>query len=406
MLEPQSTVLFVLLLVAFGGLLWWLAVSRRVTTKILAGSLSFLAAMLFGVLAVNRYFAYYQTWGAAIADLSNSSPTTTGPQLAAGSLLGGHGGTAVSSHTVFLKLARQQGYTLHVDLAGKLSHITRQGYVYLPPEYFQPQYRKYRFPVIELIHGQPGAPLDWINVVGVQVTLEDLVRRGLAKPVVLVMPDANGGTDISLQCLNQYHGPQDMTYLGTDVPHDIARLLRVQRPGKAWGIAGYSEGGFCAANLALHYRTTYGYAASLSGYFTPADNKLANPARLVNPFGPNRALRRANTPLDEVRALPAGTQLPQFWLGAGQADRQDVSNAEYFWQALQLHQVNVPLVLTPGGGHTMYTWHAEVPPMLSWMTVRLADQVTTPRTAIARATTSPSTAHTRSRTGHHRPSRT
>ena len=38
-------------------------------------------------------------------------------------------------------------------------------YVYLPPQYFQRSFRAYRFPVIELIHGQPGVPplLAWMT---------------------------------------------------------------------------------------------------------------------------------------------------------------------------------------------------------------------------------------------------
>jgi hypothetical protein len=63
--------------------------------------------------------------------------------------------------------------------------------------------------VIELIHGFPGVPGDWITVVGVDVTLKNLIGAGLAKPVVLLMPDASGGRDNSLQCLNQVGGPQD-----------------------------------------------------------------------------------------------------------------------------------------------------------------------------------------------------
>ncbi|HEY2314736.1 MAG TPA: hypothetical protein VGH96_14055, partial [Streptosporangiaceae bacterium] len=86
-------------------------------------------------------------------------------------------------------------------------------------------------------------------------------------------------------------------------------------------------------------------------------------------------LRIQNTPTDEVRALAPGAQLPQFWLGAGQGDTADVSNAEYFAQELQLHLANVPLDVTPGGGHTMGTWHALVPPMLAWMTKGLAHAV-------------------------------
>ena len=374
MLEPQSTLLFVLLILIFGGLVWWLVIARRVGFRIVAACLAFVVAAQFGILLVNKYFSYYSTWGAAVADLSNPSPNS-GPRVSVGSLLVGNHTPAFDQNSVYLKLALQQGYTVHIEVAGKLSHITRSAYIYLPPQYFELQYKHYKFPVVELIHGQPGEPQDWINVVGVQVTLNNLVSSGRAKPVVLVMPDANGGNTISLQCLNQVGCPQDLTYLARDVPVAVSHLLRVEPPGVGWGVAGYSEGGFCAANMALRYRYRYGASASLSGYFTPYKNKLANPAREVSPFGNDAKLQQENTPTDEVRALAPGAVLPQFWLGAGRGNNLDVANAEYFWQELQLHQANVPLVLSSASGHTMATWHAEVPPMLTWMTNTLVNAV-------------------------------
>jgi len=373
-LEPQSTLLFVLLVLIFAGLMWWLIITRQLALRIFACCMSFLVAMFFGVLAVNKYFSYYPTWGAAIADLTNQGPNA-GPEIQSGSLLVGLKRDTFDEHEVILRLAVVEGYTLRIDVTGPLSHITRAVYIYLPPQYFWPQYKNYRFPVIELIHGQPGEPQDWINVVGIQVTLDHLVNTGAAKPVVLVMPDANGGNAISLQCLNQVGGPQDLTYLAVDVPTVISRMLRVQAPGPAWGVAGYSEGGFCAANMALRFRYRYGFAASMSGYFVPFDNKLSPSGKMVSPFGNSASLRRENTPIDEVRDVPGGAILPQFWLGAGKGDKVDVDNAEYFWQELQLHEANVPLILTPGGGHTMGTWHVEVPPMLVWMTDGLANVV-------------------------------
>jgi enterochelin esterase-like enzyme len=387
MLEPESTFLFVLLILIFGGLVWWLVIARRVAFRVIAACLAFVVAAQFGVLVVNRYFSYYQTWGAAIADFSNAGPNS-GPRVPVGHLLVGDHSPAFDAHSVYLKLALQEGYTVHVNVAGKLSHITRSVYIYLPPQYFEPQYKDYRFPVIELIHGQPGDPQDWINVVGIQVILDNLVNQGRAKPAVLVMPDANGGNTISLQCLNQVGGPQDLTYLAEDVPAAVSHMLRVEPQGAGWGVAGYSEGGFCAANMALRFRYRYGAAASLSGYFTPYRNKLANPARAVSPFGNNAKLREENTPIDEVRALLPGARLPQFWLGAGKGSTLDVANANFFWQELQLHQASVPLVLTPGDGHTMATWHAEVPPMLSWMTntlvTAISNQSYARRSALAR----------------------
>jgi enterochelin esterase-like enzyme len=273
---------------------------------------------------------------------------------------------------VHLTLAQQQGYLLRLMVTGQRSRITRAVYVYLPPQYFQPAYQAYRFPVIELIHGQPGRPQDWITVMGMTATFGHLLQENHAQPAVVVMPDANGGARISLQCLNQVGGPQDLTYLAVDLPAQITRILRVQRPGLAWGVAGYSEGGFCAANMALRYPHRYGFAGVLSGYFTPFDNRLAESSRLVSPFGGDRRLQEENTPLNEIHMLPAGLVIPRFWLGAGAGDRQDVANAEAFRQELRLRQADAPLTLTAGGGHTMTTWRAQVPSMLSWMTPGLA----------------------------------
>jgi enterochelin esterase-like enzyme len=371
MLEPQSTALFVLLMVIFGGLMWPTITARHAAFRVLAACLAFVPAMLFGVLAVNKYYGYYQTWGAVMADLSNRGVTAASgvPDVTLAS--GSRSGTLDGSRT-HLRLAQQQGYTLRLMVTGARSGITRVVYVYLPPQYFQPGYQAYRFPVIELIHGQPGKPEDWITVVGVTDTFDHLLEEKLAQPAVVVMPDANGGTSISLQCLNQVGGPQDLTYLAVDLPTQMARMLRVQRPGSAWGVAGYSEGGFCAANMALRYPRRYGFAAVLSGYFKPFDNQLAGPVRLVTPFGGNRRLEEENTPLEEIQRLPAGVVIPRFWLGAGANDGQDVANAEVFWRELQLRQAGVPLTLTAGGGHSMTTWRAQVPSMLTWMTSGLA----------------------------------
>lgn len=367
---PQSTLFFLVLIVAFGALIWWLAVARQVVFRVLAACLAFIPAMLFGVAAVNKYYDYYQSWSAAYSDFfGQNAQTTQVPANAAG---------ASAKFSSFLgsqidkPVAAQDGYTLHLTMRGDLSGITRSVYVYLPPQYFQSAYRNYRFPAIELLHGFPGTPQDWITVVGVTAMLQKLVDNGQAKPVVLVMPDANGGRAISLQCLNQYHGQQDATFLAEDLPIGIARTLRVQPPGPAWGVAGYSEGGFCAVNLGLQYGDVFSYSGVLSGYFAPSKNQLADPPRRVNPFGGNQALQRKNTPDDLITALPAGTRVPEFWIGVGSGNRSDLRSAQIFEQLLQIRQPGVTLKVVPGGGHFMSTWRVLMPPLLEWMTPKLA----------------------------------
>jgi S-formylglutathione hydrolase FrmB len=188
---------------------------------------------------------------------------------------------------------------------------------------------------------------------------------------VLVMPDTEGAPGVSLQCLNQNRGPQDETYLSQDLPEYVSAALRVQPPGRGWGIAGYSEGGFCAANLGLRQGRVFSFAGVLSGYFAPSDNQLADPRRLVSPFA-SAGQRRQNTPIDELRPLPAGQPVAQFWIGAGGSDGGDVHASQVFRQLLQLRQPQVPLRLVPGGGHTMFTWRFLLPQLLTWMTPRLA----------------------------------
>jgi enterochelin esterase-like enzyme len=409
MLEPQSAVFFSLLVVVFGLLLWWMLAASGMVVRVLAGLLAFLPAMVFGVATVNKYYDYYQNWGAAVSDLTNQGAPAVmvpvnagGPATALSDPLGSHFDTAI---------AQQLGLTLRMTVHGQESHITRTVYVFLPPQYFQRGfYQKYRFPVVELIHGFPGEPQDWITLLGVNTMLDSLVSQNGARPAVLVIPDANGGRGISLQCLNQHHGPQDATYLARDLPDYIAGRLRVQPPGAGWGIAGYSEGGFCAANLGLQYGRVYNYAGVLSGYFRPSDNQLMNPPREVSPFG-NPRTARLNTPLSAVRSLPIGQPVPHFWLGVGEGDVTDLRSAQHFGQLLQLRQPAVTLRAVPRDGHTMVTWRRLLPPMLQWMTRGLAQEVqyyNSPAARSRRATAAAAAQRTRQRVRqhdrlHHRP---
>jgi hypothetical protein len=188
--EPQSTDFFLILMAAFGLLAWWLVTARQLVFRILAACLAFIPAVMFGVAAVNKYYDYYQSWGAAVADL-NSQRAPAAPAPDVNDRPGVRFGTFLGQ-TIDTGLAAQQGFTLKLGVTGRLSHLSRTVYVYLPPQYFQPSFRRYRFPVVELLPGYPGSPQDWITVLNVNTTLNSLVSQKLAKPAVLVMPDTEG----------------------------------------------------------------------------------------------------------------------------------------------------------------------------------------------------------------------
>lgn len=379
MFEPQGTGFFLILIVAFAGLLFWVASAKQAVFRVFAACLAFIPAMVFGIAAVNKYYDYYQSWGAMINDVSGQG-TTGFPKYSSGGLdASKHLQQDLNRDTNAAEDA-VVGVQFHTMVTGPQTHITRDVYVYLPPQYFQKAYAHYRFPVIELLHGSPGSPSAWVNVLNVIPTFLGLLAAHQADPAVLVMPDTDGGERYSLQCLNNPGGIQDMTFVAKEVPLEVARLVpRIQPPGRAWGIAGYSEGGYCAANIALNDPGGYGYAGVLSGYFAPVasqvplGNKLGARPVKVYVFKGNAALAVRNSPQDYVTQLPAGVFPPQFWFAAGSSDRGDVAAAQRLQQLLSIRQLNVPLDIIPGG-HTGSVWRNALKPMLIWMTPQLAQQ--------------------------------
>ena len=377
MFEPQGIAFFVLLLLIFAGLLVWLAVAKHIAFRVLAACLAFIPAMLFGVAAVNRYYNYYQTWGSIKADFTNQGVASQ-PQVPHAA---GRDGNTISRLNLSPQArseATQTGYLFETVVKGRLSGISRTVYIYLPPQYFLARYATYRFPAIELLHGSPGSPEQWIDPMNILPTLDGMTAVHKADPVVLVMPDTNGGQNYSLQCLNAVGGVKDATYVAQDVPNFVAASYRVQPPGRAWALAGLSEGGFCAANLALNYPTRFGFAGVLSGYYAPLDNQVPKGGRAgappvyTVPFHGQPALRLKNTPDKYITRMSPSTIIPRFFLAAGADDPQDVQAVESFRQELQLYQAQVPVDLVPNSSHDANAWRGAERPMLSWMTPQLA----------------------------------
>jgi enterochelin esterase-like enzyme len=388
--EPQGTGFFLLLMVVFGGLLVWVALARQIVFRVFAACLAFIPAMVFGIAAVNKFYDYYQTWGGMINDLTGQGVSSIPKYAAADTGTNKQFDKNIGRVTSLAEDA-QVGYLFQTSVTGVRSHLTRNVYVYLPPQYFQKSYAHYKFPVIELLHGSPGNPQAWVDVMGVIPTFLNLLEAHPTDAAVLVMPDTDGGQQYALQCLNAPGGIQDMTFIALDVPQAMARIARVQPPGRAWGLAGYSEGGYCAANIALQDPAGYGAAGVMSGYFSPAlsqvpaDNKPGAKPHLVNVFLGRPGLQLVNTPREYVTRVPINDVLPAFWLAAGAQDKQDVIAAANFKQLLQTRMTNVPFVIVQGGGHQGSVWRAALGPMLTWMTPQLTQQAVKADAAAARA---------------------
>jgi enterochelin esterase-like enzyme len=346
MFEPDSLVLIILLVIVAAGLIAVAVRYRPLAVRIAAGTGSLVLAMAGGVLTVNHYFGYYQTWSQLTSDLTGSYSAFAAKHA-----------TATAGPT-------SSGRLVSLELRGARSGINRRGYVYLPPQYFERRYAHTRFPVVELIHGSPGTADNWLVQINIVAAMNKLLAAHLVGPMILVLPNMNDGRHFE-ECVNA-PGALDETYISRDVPNDVRARFRASTVPAEWGIAGYSSGGYCAANLALKDPTDYGAAGIMDGYYRPTDG----PAAAALHHDP--AAEAANNPLLAAQHLTPGSgPLPALWVAAGSGFARDYKGAQAFIAALHGVQT-VAFVNEPGAGHNYYTWRPAVPRVLSWMWTAIA----------------------------------
>lgn len=345
-MQPNSSLLVITLFLAAAGLVYVIIRYRNVYLRIAAGGITIALAAIGGMAMVNDYYGYYTTWSQLSADLTGSYAQFTT--------------TAIGSRTT----PSLTGKVVTLQLPGAQSGISRPGYVYLPPQYFQRRYAHTRFPVVELLHGTPSYDASWLVHMHVNQVADQLISTHTSGPMILVMPSTYQGQTYQ-ECLNSDRGP-DATYLVSDIRRDVITRFRASRDPAQWAAVGISSGGYCAADLALRYPASFGAAGIISGYFRPEDG----PAAAILNY--NTAAENANDPILLARRLTSGSKpLPSFWVSAGTGDRADIAGAQAFVAAL--HGVEqVTFDEEPGGGHNFYAFRPALDRVLPWAWTQVA----------------------------------
>ena len=255
----------------------------------------------------------------------------------------------------------EKGRIVRVQLNGARSGVTREGLVYLPAAYFQPSQAMRRFPVLELFHGYPGSPRNWVSQMHLARVLDAEIAIGSLPPVIAVLPsDYDPGHDS--ECVDAVGGQRDETYLAVDVPADIGRDFRALDTPHGWATAGYSTGGFCAVNVALHHPDRYAAAASLSGYYNAVVDGTTGDL-----YRGSVAAWRWNSPQWLVGHRRVRVPL---YLAASRGDHQAMGAMLAMRRASSGRLPLVTLTL-PNGGHNFRVWYAASLAAFEWLGAHL-----------------------------------
>ncbi len=132
---------------------------------------------------------------------------------------------------------------------------TRRVLVYTPPG-FNPESKK-RYPVLYLIHGGSDTEETWIKVGHANFIADNLIAKGQAKPMIIVMPYGNVR-------------PKPMPDFTKDVVNDLIPFIESNYPvfndSKNRAVAGFSVGGGQTLNIGLTNTDKFAYICSYAPY--------------------------------------------------------------------------------------------------------------------------------------------
>jgi enterochelin esterase-like enzyme len=256
-----------------------------------------------------------------------------------------------TSHRVAVEPASVHRLTLTTKALGGFPDTV---YVVLPPGYASHPHQHY--PVLYLLHGNPGEPDNFLTVGRVQIIESALQAAGRIKPMILVMPTGGRSFFNNGQWANDAGaGNQWETFVARDLVGTIDHKYRAITSERGRGIAGLSEGGYGALNIGLHNPAEFALLESWSGYMW-AD------ARAI--FGWNTSLEDYNSPA--LYAPHAAAQLRSertyVWFYCGTSDylrKQD----RYF--SAELSSLGVAHeFFEHHGGHSWALWRTLMPDSL------------------------------------------
>lgn len=145
--------------------------------------------------------------------------------------------------------------------------------IYTPPGY---ESGDDAFPVLYLLHGMGGDEEAWIALGRTAQIMDNLIARGEAEPMIVVMPNGNvyqqaapgesvrGFYQPSFRLPNTMDGEMEETFV--DIIQFVEENYRVEKKKESRAIAGLSMGGFHSLHTSRYHASMFDYV----GLFSPA----------------------------------------------------------------------------------------------------------------------------------------
>lgn len=253
-----------------------------------------------------------------------------------------------------------KGTVVHMKVTGRRTKLTRDVTVYLPPQYFDAGYKDVKFPVIEWIPNYPSGPEVVTGGYHLPEQLDIAIAKHTMPPTVVIIPDPTGVPKVGhdTECVDEVNGTANDTYLTADLRDWALQKLGVSPQRRAWTIAGWSSGGYCAMNLVTRHPQWYGQAVSVSGY-----DKAQIDAETEDLFRGRQDINDANNVRINVRLHPSPVDILAI---SGDKEKYESFAIDQIRAAAQA-PIQFSSWRITDAGHNMNTFKSQIPDVLAWI---------------------------------------
>ena len=178
--------------------------------------------------------------------------------------------------------ASRHGTVSHPWYDSKILGMSRRLTVYTPYDYEANPKKKY--PVLYLLHGAGGDEEAWSSMGRAAQILDNLIEKGLAEPMIVVMPNGNPG-QAAARTLNIPEKPFDwrdpamrdsyVKSLCTEIVPFIEKNFRAVAKPSSRAIAGLSMGGGHTISASILYPELFDYICPLSAAGSATPEQIA-----------------------------------------------------------------------------------------------------------------------------------
>ena len=235
------------------------------------------------------------------------------------------------------KEANKRGSVSHVWYDSELLGINRRMTVYTP--YGYETSKKTKYPVLYLLHGGGGDEEAWTSMGRTAQILDNLIEKGLAEPMIVVMPNGNPGQQAACT-LNlpakdiSYRDPAYanayVTSLVKEIIPFVEKNYRAIPKKEARAIAGLSMGGGHTTSATMLFPGVFDYICPMSCGMRDGENVDAQ----------MQAIKKAGYKL--------------YWIGCGTEDFA-WPGTEVMVEILKRNDMEYTLFASDGG-HVWYNW--------------------------------------------------